>query len=140
MPVSQLAVKPVTSPPDTEVKELAKSMDEEGIGDVIIAEDEQPVGIVTDRDIALAYGQGENLDSMVAEDIMTEDPATIHEDAEDVDLPKKMSDEKVRRMPVVNDDGELVGIVTLDDVVSVTGEELKNVAKVIEAQSPEYEP
>lgn len=140
MPVSTLAVEPVTAQPDTAVKELAKTMDEQGIGDVIITEDDKPVGIVTDRDIALAYGQGEDLDSMNAEDIMTEDPVTIQQDAEAVDLPKLMADEAVRRIPVVDDDGTLVGIVTLDDVVSVTGEELENIASVIEAQSPDYEP
>ena len=139
MPVSTLAVEPVTAQPDTAVKELAKTMDEEGIGDVIITEDDKPVGIVTDRDIALAYGQGEDLDSMDAEDLMTEDPVTIQQDAEAVDLPRLMADEKVRRIPVVDDDGTLVGIVTLDDVVSVTGEELENIAAVIEAQSPDYE-
>lgn len=140
MTVSSLAVEPVSKSPDTSVKELAQTMEEEQIGDVIITEDDKPVGIVTDRDIALAYGQGEDLDSMAAEDIMTEDPVTIEEDAEDVELPKRMADEKVRRMPVVDDDGRLVGIATLDDVVSVVGEELEDVADVIEAQSPDYSP
>lgn len=140
MTVSSLAVEPVSRSPDTSVKELAQTMEEEQIGDVIITEDDRPVGIVTDRDIALAYGQGEDLDSMDAEDLMTEDPVTIDEGADDVELPRLMAEEKVRRIPVVNDDGRLVGIATLDDVVAVVGEELENVADVIEAQSPDYSP
>lgn len=140
MTVSSLAVEPISESPDTSVKELAQTMDDEQIGDVIITEDERPVGIVTDCDIALAYGRGEDLDSMDAQDLMTEDPVTIDEDAEDVELPKLMADEAVRRIPVVNDDGRLVGIATLDDVVAVVGEELDDVADVIEAQSPDYSP
>lgn len=140
MPVGHLAVEAVTAAPSTSVKDLAQTMDEDGIGDVIITEHEKPVGIVTDRDIAIAYGRGEDLDSMTAEDIMTENPVTIRHDAEDVDLPKRMAEAKVRRIPVVDEQKNLVGVVTLDDVVAVTGEELKNVATVIEAQSPGYAP
>jgi Mg/Co/Ni transporter MgtE len=51
-----------------------------------------------------------------------------------------MADGAVRRIPVVDDDGKLVGIATLDDVVATTGEMLDDVATVIEAQSREYEP
>lgn len=140
MPVSSLAVDAVSAPPDTSISDLAQTMEEEQIGDVIITEDDKPVGIVTDRDIALAYGRGEDLDSMDAEDLMTEDPVTIQEDAEDIELPKLMAEKEVRRIPVVDDDGRLVGIATLDDVVSVIGEELEDVADVIEAQSPGYSP
>ena len=46
----------------------------------------------------------------------------------------------VRRIPVVDDDGALVGIATLDDVVATVGEMLDDVATVIEGQSREYEP
>lgn len=140
MPVGHLAVEAVTAPPDTTIRSLAQSMDEDGIGDVIITKQEKPVGIVTDRDIALAYGRGEDLDSMTAADLMTKNPITIRHDAEDVDLPKRMAEAKVRRIPVVDEHKKLVGVVTLDDVVAVTGEELKNVATVIEAQSPGYAP
>ena len=140
MPVSSLAVDAITAQPDTSVTDLAQTMEEEQVGDLIITEDDKPVGIVTDRDIALAYGRGEDLDSMDAEDILSRDPVTIQEDADDVELPKRMAEEKVRRLPVVDDDGRLVGIVTLDDVVSVIGEELEDVADVIDAQSPDYSP
>jgi len=140
MPVGHLAVEAVTASPETTIQALATTMDEDGIGDVIVTEHEKPVGIVTDRDIALAYGRGEDLDSMTAADLMTENPITIRHDAEDVDLPKRMAEAKVRRIPVVDEHKHLVGVVSLDDVVAVTGEELKNVATVIEAQSPGYAP
>lgn len=140
MPVGHLAVEAVTVSPDTDVRSLARTMDEDGIGDVVVTEHQKPVGIVTDRDVAVAYGRGADLDSMAAADLMTENPVTIRHDAEDVDLPRRMAEAKVRRLPVVDEEKDLVGVVTLDDVVAVTGEELKNVATVIEAQSPGYAP
>ena len=51
-----------------------------------------------------------------------------------------MAESEVRRLPVVDDDGALVGIATLDDVVATVGEELEGVATVIESQSPGYSP
>ncbi|WP_152041139.1 CBS domain-containing protein [Salinigranum salinum] len=140
MPVSNLAVDVVTASRDTSVKELAQTMLDEELGDVVIAADDKPVGIVTDRDIALAVARYDDLTELTAEDVMTADPVTIHEDATAVDLPATMADGFVRRIPVVDDDGVLVGIATLDDVVATTGEMLKDVATVIEGQSREFTP
>jgi CBS domain-containing protein len=140
MPVSNLAVDVVTASRETAVKELARMMLEQELGDVVIAEDDRPVGIVTDRDIALAVARYDDLTELTAEDVMTADPVTIHEDATAIDLPATMAEGFVRRIPVVDDDGVLVGIATLDDVVATTGEMLKDVATVIEGQSREYTP
>ena len=140
MPVKNLAVDVITASRDALVKELAQTMLDEELGDLVIAEDDKPVGIVTDRDIALAVARYDDLSELTAEDIMTPDPVTIHEDATAVDLPATMADGRVRRIPVVDDDGRLVGIATLDDVVATAGEMLDDVAAVIESQSREFEP
>jgi CBS domain-containing protein len=140
MPVKTLAVDVVTARRDTSVPALARTMRDEGLGDVVIAWDDEPVGIVTDRDIAMAVANHDDLSELTAADIMTEDPVTVHEDATAVDLPAAMAEGRVRRIPVVDDDGKLVGIATLDDVVATVGEMLKDVATVIEWQSREYRP
>ncbi|MFB6204952.1 MAG: CBS domain-containing protein, partial [Haloglomus sp.] len=140
MPVKHLAVEPVAAPPDTTVPQLAGILDEEGVGSVVIEEDGEPVGMVTDRDVAVAVANHDDLSALHARDIMAEDPTTIHGDAEAVELPKRMAEARVRRLPVVDDDGSLTGVATLDDVVATTGEELEDVATVIEAQSPDYSP
>ena len=140
MPVKNLAIDVVTASADTSVKALARTMLDEELGDLVIAEDDKPVGIVTDRDIALAVARYDDLSELSAEAIMTPDPVTIHEDATAVDLPATMADGRVRRIPVVDDDGRLVGIATLDDVVATAGEMLDDVAAVIESQSREFEP
>lgn len=140
MPVGNLAVEAITAQKDTTVKDLARMMGDEGIGDLIVIEDDKPVGIITDRDIALEFGRTDDLSSQTAADLMSEDLVTIRADAEDIELPKKLAEGKIRRLPVVNDDGALQGIVTLDDVVATVGEELNDIATVIESQSPEYSP
>lgn len=140
MPVESLAVDVETARKDTPLRELARRMLDEELGDLVIAEDDRPVGIVTDRDIALAVAREHDLDALTATDVMTPDPVTIHRDATAVDLPATMAEGRVRRIPVVDDDGRLVGIATLDDVVATVGEMLKDVATVIEGQSREYEP
>lgn len=140
MPVKTIAVDVVTTTKDTSVKELAKMMLEEELGDIVIEEDRKPVGIVTDRDIALAVARHDDLSGLTAESVMTPDPVTIEEGATAVDLPARMAEGRVRRIPVVDEDGYLTGIATLDDVVATTGEMLKDVATVIEWQSREFRP
>jgi CBS domain-containing protein len=140
MPVKHLAVEPVTAPPDTTVRQLAGILDDAGVGSVVIEADDEPVGLVTDRDIAVAVANHDDIDGLHARDVMTEDPVTIDGDAEAVELPKRMAEGRVRRLPVVDDDGTLTGVATLDDVVATAGEELEDIATVIEAQSPDYSP
>lgn len=140
MPAKNLANEPVTANRDTSLQELAIAMDDEEIGDVVITEDDEPVGVVTDRDIALAVAKHGNPGDLTADHLVDGDTATVHESAEAVEIPAEMADAKVRRLPVVDSDGSLTGIVTADDVVATVGEELEDVATVIESQSPGYSP
>ena len=140
MPVEHPAVDVETARKDTPLAELAQRMLDEELGDLVIAEGDRPVGIVTDRDVALAVARYDDLSALTAADVMARDPVTIHRDATAIDLPATMAEGRVRRIPVVDDDGRLVGIATLDDVVATVGEMLKDVATVIEGQSREYEP
>lgn len=128
----------VSATPRTDVGDLATMMRDESVGSVVITEDRRPVGIVTDRDLALNAIDGE-LDpaSMTAEDLMTRNLTTIDVDAGVFDLTARMREEQVRRMPVT-EDGELVGIVTLDDLLVLLSGELRNIGVVIEKESPAY--
>ncbi|MFW5900815.1 MAG: CBS domain-containing protein [Halodesulfurarchaeum sp.] len=74
---------------------------------------------------------------MPVENMMTEDPVTVAVDTGVFELCNRMCEEGVRRMPVV-DDGELAGIITLDDLTVLLTGELGNLAGVIEAESPTY--
>ncbi|AEH35795.1 CBS domain-containing protein [Halopiger xanaduensis] len=130
----------VTASPDTDLGTIAQRLSENNVGSVVIVENDEPVGIVTDRDIALEVGQTDDVASTPAEDVMTGSLTTIPADADPIEISEAIKEENARRFPVVDENGKLTGIVTLDDLVATIGEQLDNVADTIEAQSPEYSP
>jgi CBS domain-containing protein len=141
MPVGNLGPEEVTTvEPSTAIKNVSEMLDSDGVGAVVVSEDRKPTGLVTDRDIALAVHSHDDIKSLTAEEIMTENPVTIREDEEAMALSRTLGEHGVRRLPVVDDDGNLTGIVTLDDLVATIGEQLENVATTIEIQSPDYRP
>ena len=128
----------VTAAPETGVVEIAASMAEENVGSVVVTEEGEPVGVVTDRDLATqVVGDGAAPADVTAGDVMTADPATAPASAGLYQLTEMLQAASVRRMPVV-DDGRLVGIITLDDVNQLVVDELANLGAVIEAESPPY--
>jgi CBS domain-containing protein len=110
--------------PDTPIVEIAKLMREHDIGAIPIGEDDHLVGMVTDRDI-VCKGLANSFDPSraVARDVMT---PGIHCCREDDDLGKAvrhMESLKIRRLPVINKNKRMVGMLSLGDVSSsATGE------------------
>lgn len=141
MPVGHLGPEEVvTADREDELADVAETLKTEQVGAVVVAEDDEPMGIVTDRDIALAVAESENVESLTADDIMSGDPVTLHEGEEAMEISRTIEDHNVRRIPVVDENGKLTGIVTLDDLIATIGEQLDNVTDTIEAQSPDYQP
>ena len=104
--------------PDTPVTELAKLMRDHDVGAIPIGENDRLVGMVTDRDIVCKGLAQDNFDARVAtaRDVMT---AQIHCCREDEDLAKairRMEELKIRRLPVINKNKRMVGILSLGDV------------------------
>jgi len=104
--------------PDTPVTELAKLMAEHDIGAIPIGENDRLIGMVTDRDIVCKGVAQDGFDaaSATARDVMT---PGIHCSREDDDLAKAvrhMETLKVRRLPVINKNKRMVGILSLGDV------------------------
>ncbi|WP_049923684.1 CBS domain-containing protein [Halopiger djelfimassiliensis] len=141
MSVGELGPKEVvTASPDDELESITERLESENVGALVVTEDEEPVGIVTDRDAALVIHERDDVASVSVDEIMTEDPATIHEDEDPIAISRAINEHHVRRFPIVDDDGTLTGIATLDDLIATIGEELDNVVDTIETQSPEYSP
>lgn len=140
MPIQDIArTEVMTASTDQSAGNLATVMAEENVGSVVIEQDDQPVGIVTDRDLTLnVLEPREDPTEVTAEDIMTETPVTVDADRGILEATSTMHDEGVRRMPVVDDGGNLSGIFTLDDLVVLLTDELDNLAGVIENESPPY--
>lgn len=139
MPIEEMArTDVVTASPDTTAETLAGMMDEDSVGSVVIVGDGGPLGIVTDRDIALEVAAaGADPTAVTATDVMHEDLFTVEAEEGIYDVLEEMRAVGVRRVPVV-DDGGLVGIVTLDDLVVLLASEFDNVADVIQAGAPPY--
>ena len=141
IPVGQLGPDDVvTTEPDTQVSDVVDKLESENVGAIVVVDDDEPVGIITDRDVALAVNEEDNVGTESVESVMAENPVTLHEDDEAIEISRTIGEHNVRRIPIVDDDGKLTGIVTLDDLVATIGEQLDNVADTIEAQSPEYSP
>ncbi|MBX0295684.1 CBS domain-containing protein [Haloarcula nitratireducens] len=140
MPIRDVARTSVkTAHREQSAGNLATIMKEEAVGSVVIEDDDRPVGIVTDRDLTLQVLEPRRDPTEVtAEDVMTETPTTVDTEAGILEATAKMYEHAVRRMPVVDDDGTVAGIVTLDDVLVLLTDELDNLVGVIEAESPPY--
>jgi CBS domain-containing protein len=127
-----------TAGPDTTAEALALRMEEVGVGSIVVETDMEPVGIVTDRDLAVkVLAAGHAPDEVTAAEIMTETPVTVEADEGILTATNAMAEHAVRRLPVVDDD-ELVGIVTMDDLIVLLVAELGNLSRVVEAESPTY--
>ena len=140
MPVKDVARTGVmTAHRDQSAGNLATVMKEEQVGSVVIEDDGQPVGIVTDRDLVLEVLEP-RLDpsEVTAGDVMTATPVTVTDDEGLFETIREMHEESVRRLPVVDATGAIAGIVTLDDLLVLLTDELDNLAGVIEAESPPY--
>ncbi|WP_440007267.1 CBS domain-containing protein [Halomicrococcus sp. SG-WS-1] len=138
MPVSDIAVtEVVTADRNTAVTAIAARMQEANVGSVLVLEESDLVGIVTDREIALSLADDPDATDRTAGEVMTEDPVTVPSDASVTELVRRMEDAGVRRMPVV-DDGDLTGIVTLDDVLVLLTGEFDDVVEVVKRQSPRF--
>jgi CBS domain-containing protein len=121
---------------DTTVAAAAKLMRQYHIGDVIVTRDTEgrrvPLGIVTDRDIVLGVVATElNATALTVGDIMGPELITAGEGEDVFDAVERMRNKGVRRMPIVQEDGTLVGIVSIDDVIEVLAEEMNSLARLI---------
>ncbi len=122
MKIQEIMTKdPATVTPGTTVRDAAKLMQREDTGILPVVESEgtkRLVGVVTDRDIAIrAVAEGKGPDAKVRE-VMTPDVKYCFED-DDVDqVTRNMADNQVRRLPVLDRDKRLVGIVSLGDLAT----------------------
>lgn len=111
------------------VYEAARKMRETHVGDVVVCESEngvsKPIGILTDRDIVVGLVALEiPVATVRVEDVMTPALVTANQDAGIYETIHLMETYGVRRLPVVDDDGGLVGIVSSGDLLELLGEEI----------------
>ncbi|MCI0348432.1 MAG: CBS domain-containing protein, partial [Acidobacteriales bacterium] len=105
-----------TAQPDSTLEEVASMMKEEDTGAIPVLDEDELVGIITDRDIVVrCIAEGKDATETNVEDILSEDLATIEPDADVEEAARLMSQRQIRRLPVV-EDGMLVGVISLGDI------------------------
>lgn len=126
---------PVTVLPEASVLEAARLMRDRNVGSVVVYDEGRVVGILTDRDVVMALADGRFVGGeQVVSELMTRDPVCL-ESRDDVDTGlARMRAHRVRRVPVLNEQGELVGIVSLDDMLMHMGHTLSTAADLVEAE------
>lgn len=129
----------------TSLHEVAQVMLKDHVGSVIVVEKKNgedkvnPLGIITDRDIALAIGAMGFYDKKIAvSELMSKNVVLCSETDGLFDTIKKMKSNGVRRIPVVDKNNSLVGIITADDIFQLLSTELSDLASVVNIEQ-DYE-
>ncbi|RFC31841.1 MAG: CBS domain-containing protein [Candidatus Nitrotoga sp. MKT] len=116
--------------------EASRLMRQHHIGNVLVVDDHKgvqvPVGIVTDRDLIMEIMAPE-LDgaTITVGDIMSRELVTVKESTGVFEAIQYMRQKAVRRLPIVDESGGLVGILTLDDLLELLSEEFHEIAKLV---------
>lgn len=119
-----------TISPDDIIEEAAQEMRDGDFGLVPVVEDEELVGVVTDRDIAIrAVAEGKDPSTPVSE-VMSEGVVWVNEDDSVEDAARIMSEHQIRRLPVVDSEQHIVGIVSLGDF-AVDSSEIEPVVEAL---------
>ena len=128
----------VTTQEFDELTTAAQLMRERHVGYLVVVEPNvgdrtvSPVGVITDRDIVVGIiAQGTDPRTLRVGDIMTREPVVAEQDSPVSEALQSMRQIGVRRLPVVGSMGQLVGVLSLDDVLDAFAEELMDVAKSI---------
>lgn len=117
------------------ISEIAQLMREHHVGSVVIAENDNdlniPVGIITDRDIVIeVLAAGIDLNSLTAGDVMVTELHTAREIDSLWETIRHMRSHGIRRVPVINDEEVLVGIISTDDILEILSSELNELIKI----------
>ncbi|WEX76146.1 CBS domain-containing protein [Sinorhizobium numidicum] len=111
--------------PETDLRTIARIMKDEDIGALPVGENDRLIGMVTDRDIALrAFANGNNVSSLTARDVMTNEIVYCRTSESVEDAIHLMESKMIRRLPVINDDKRMVGMLSLGDISHCTSQEL----------------
>lgn len=129
----------ITCGRDTSALELAQLMRDRHVGDVVVVDEDEggatPVGIVTDRDLVIeVMARGVAPELLCAGDLIGDGVVTVLESETVYDAIWQMRSKGIRRLPVVDTQGRLLGVLTADDVTRFIAEELTELARVAPRQ------
>ena len=131
--IGEMSIKPVvTIAPDASVQEAAQLMRTKKVGALVVTNARKPIGILTDRDITVdVVAAGSDQAATTVSKVMHRNPRVLLEDQGRFDAVKTLSGAGVRRLPVVNRGGIVKGIIALDDVLMLLGNEMAHVSTAL---------
>jgi CBS domain-containing protein len=129
---------PCTARPDESARVAARRMREANVGCLVVVDEEsRPVGMLSDRELVLrVLRRRRDPDAVVVGDVMTTPVETVRDVSPMLRAIRCMRREGVRRLPVVDREGKLLGIVALDDALQLISSELEGLAQVARSQFP----
>jgi predicted transcriptional regulator len=133
--LGKICVKPViTATAQMTVDQAARAMRAKNVGALIVVNAGRPIGMLTDRDIAIeVVARGMDPEMTRVSDVMHRKLMTIRDDLGILDAVKTFARAGVRRLPVVTRTGLLVGVIAVDDLIMLFGNELGHLAGALAA-------
>ena len=124
--------------PNETVRVAAQRMLQRQVGCLVVVDPTRvPIGILTDRDLVVkVMAKGLSADETTVQQVMTINPHFVHEDTPIEDALRLMRVGSHRRLPVVDGDGRLIGLVSIDDVLVLIAGEMQSIGRLIERESP----
>jgi CBS domain-containing protein len=129
-----------TAQPNETVHAIAQRMHQRAVGSlVVVNEANEPVGIVTDRDlVSRVLAREGNPMEIVVRSVMTADPKTVSDSTAVESALALMRSGSFRRLPVVDQNHKLIGLVCLDDILMLLAEEFMQVGRLLERETPAF--
>ncbi len=112
----------VTDAPDDTLSEAAAKMRQQQTGSLLVMEGDDLAGIVTERDVLKIVGEGQDPKNVSLRDAMTSDVVTVRPNSSIKDAAEIMFQKWFRHLPVTTDDGKVVGIISLRDLLTLVAE------------------
>ncbi|MBT8116960.1 MAG: CBS domain-containing protein [Gammaproteobacteria bacterium] len=130
----------ITAKADMSIEEAARLMRDNHVGCLVVIKQSEgrvePVGIMTDRDIVIELiAKSVPIEDVTVGDIMSFALLKVTEDETVFETAQRMRSRGVRRVPVITNSGELAGILALDDILSLLGEELSMLTKLMQREA-----
>ena len=139
MSVGRICVRDVDLADSNEsVWQAAERMHQRTVGTLVVVNDaNEPIGMLTDRDLVeRIIAQQKDPNTTNVGQAMTHDPKTIPEESSIESALSLMRTDEIRRLPVVDREGKLVGLLSLDDVLMLLAEEFTEIGRLLEGQTP----
>lgn len=125
-----------TIDPGAACAEAALAMKIAGVGSLVVVEEGRPIGIVTDRDLVVSVmAEGADPKAVRVRDAMSSKPIFLSETRGIDRALDAMADLEVRRLPIVDDEQKLIGVVALDDLLVLLAGQLSRAVETIEKES-----